>query len=116
MMVNLILAEENELTRIGLRTIFKDADVQIIGEAQSATELLSLLKSFEADVVLIDYTSARFSIDVIPKALALRPKVKFSAITPLQSGKTLIDALKSGVSSHVKKDCSIEEIKENYSQ
>lgn len=110
MMVNLILAEENELTRIGLRTIFKNSNVQIIGEAQSAAELLSLLKSFEADVVLIDYTSARFSIDVIPKALGLRPNVKFTAITPLQSGKTLIDALRSGVCSHVKKDCSIEEI------
>ncbi len=112
MMVNLILAEENELTRIGLRTVFKNSNVQIIGEAKSATELLSLLKSFEADVVLIDYTSTNFSIDVIPEALELRPKIKFTAITPLQSGKTLIDALKSGVSSHVKKDCSIEEIKD----
>jgi DNA-binding NarL/FixJ family response regulator len=109
-MVNLILAEDNELVRIGLRTIFKNSGVQIVGEAASSNELLSLIKSFDAEVVLIDYTSVGFSIDVIPKALALNAKLRFVAITPDQSGQTLIHALKSGVTSHVKKDCSIVEI------
>ena len=59
---------------------------------------------------MIDYTSEGFSIDVIPKILALKPNIKIVAITPEQSGKTIIDALKSGVMSHVKKDCSIVEI------
>lgn len=109
-MVNLILAEDNELVRIGLRTIFKDTGIQIVGEATNSDELLSLIKSFDAEIVLIDYTSHGFSIDVIPKALALREQVKFVAITPVQSGQTLIHALKSGVRSHIKKDCSIVEI------
>lgn len=109
-MVNLILAEDNELVRIGLRTIFKNSGVQIIGEAGCSQELLSQLKSFEADVVLIDYTSAGFSIDVIPQALLLNPALRFVAITPSQSGQTLIHALKSGITSHVKKDCSLTEI------
>lgn len=109
-MVNLILAEHNELTRIGLRTIFKNSGVQIVGEVSTSNELVSQLQSFEVDVVLIDYTSNGFSIDVIPKATAISPRTKFVAITPLQSGKTLIHALKSGIVSHIKKDCSIEEI------
>ena len=109
-MVNLILAEDNELVRIGLRTIFKDTGIQIVGEATDSNELLSLIKSFDAQVVLIDYTSNGFSIDVIPKALALRSNINFIAITPVQSGQTLIHALKSGVRSHIKKDCSVVEI------
>lgn len=109
-MVNLILAEDNELVRIGLRTIFKNSGIQIVGEAGSSNELLSLIKSFDSDVVLIDYTSGNFSIDVIPKALSLKPEIQFVAITPNQSGQTLIHALKSGVRSHVKKDCSVVEI------
>jgi DNA-binding NarL/FixJ family response regulator len=60
--------------------------------------------------VLIDYTSEGFSIDVIPKALTVQPNLKFVAITPIQSGQTIIHALKSGVQSHVKKDCSLVEI------
>ena len=109
-MVNLILAEDNELVRIGLRTIFKNTGVQIIGEASDSEELLSQIKSFNPDVVLIDYTSNGFSIDVIPEALAIQGEVKFVAITPEQTGTTVINALKSGVRSHVKKDCSITEI------
>lgn len=108
--MNLILAESNELVRIGLRTIFKDVDIQIVGEVSNSDQLISQLKSFEVDVVLIDYTSEGFSIDVIPKALAVRPNLKFVAITPIQSGQTVIHALKSGVQSHVKKDCSLVEI------
>lgn len=108
--MNLILAESNELLRIGLRTIFKDVDIQIVGEVSTSDELIGQLKSFDADVVLIDYTSEGFSIDVIPKALTVQPNLKFVAITPIQSGQTIIHALKSGVQSHVKKDCSLVEI------
>lgn len=109
-MVNLILAESNELVRIGLRTVFKNTEIQVIGEASCEAELLSQIKSFNPDVVLIDYTSGNFSIDVIPKALSYSSNVKFVAITPEQTGTTVVNALKSGVTSHVKKDCSITEI------
>ncbi|MFT5819218.1 MAG: DNA-binding NarL/FixJ family response regulator [Crocinitomix sp.] len=109
-MVNLILAEENEIVRIGLRTIFKNSNVQIIGEASNSKDLLSQIKSFKPDVVLIDYTGEGYTIDVIPKALAISADIRFVAITPMQSGQTLVHALKSGVRSHIKKDCSIAEI------
>lgn len=109
-MVKLILAEDNELVRIGLRTIFKNTGVQVIGEASDSDELLGQIKSFKPDVVLIDYTSESFSIDVVPKAIELHQDLNFVAITPNQSGQTIVHALKSGVRSHVKKNCSITEI------
>ncbi len=109
-MINLILAEDNELMRIGLRTILKDIGIQIVGEVSNSIDLLSQIKSFDVDIVLIDYTSSGFSIDVIPQAISIRPEIKFVAITPVQTGQTLVHALKSGVSSHVKKDCSVSEI------
>ena len=108
--IKLILAEGSALTRVGLRAIFKDSDIEIIGEVDSSDALLLELKEGLTPIVLIDYTSKNFSINVIPKALTHYPNTKFIAITPLQSGKRLKDAIKSGVFSHVKKDCSIEEI------
>jgi DNA-binding NarL/FixJ family response regulator len=59
---------------------------------------------------LIDYTSPGFTIDIIPKVISKFPNVKFVAITPEQSAQTLVDALRSGVKSYVKKDCDISEI------
>lgn len=109
-MVNLVLAESNELIRIGLRTVFKQSDITIVGEAECSEELIDQVKSFHPDAVLIDYTSHGFSIDVIPEALQVNPNLKFIAITPDQSANTIINALKSGVISHIKKDCSLDEI------
>lgn len=110
-MINLVLADSNDLTRVGLRTLFKETDFQIIGEATCTEELLDQIKSFQPDVVLIDYTSDGFTIDAVPSAKAVSDKVKFVGITPLQDGQTLVHAIKSGVTSYIKKDCSLEEIK-----
>ena len=109
--MKLILADSNELIRVGLRTIFNSyKDIEIVGEAKESSELLELLKSFGSDVILIDYTSPGFDIDIVPKVINQYPSVKFVAITPEQSAQTLVDALRSGVKSYVKKDCDISEI------
>ena len=109
--MKLVLADSNELIRIGLRTVINSQlKIDIVGEAINNEDLFKLISSFETDIVLIDYTSPGFSIDVIPKIVSSFPFVKFVAITPEQSAQTLVEALRSGVSSYVKKDCDISEI------
>jgi DNA-binding NarL/FixJ family response regulator len=109
--ITLLLADSNELVRIGLRTIFKVSEFQVIGEANETEELVSQVKSFQPDVVLIDYTSDGFTIDAVPASKNASEGVKFVGITPLQDAQTLVHAIKSGVTSYIKKDCSLEEIK-----
>ena len=82
----------------------------IIGEATNNDDLVGQIKNFETDIVLIDYTSAGFTIDVIPKVLSNNKNVKFIAITPEQSANVVVDTLRSGVMSYIKKDCDIPEI------
>lgn len=109
--MQIILADSNELIRLGLRTILNArADISIVGEAKNQDELLSQLKAFGADVVLIDFTAQGFSIDIVPKALAKYKDLRFVALTEAQHAPILIDALKSGVTSYVKKDCELSEI------
>jgi DNA-binding NarL/FixJ family response regulator len=109
--VHVILADSNDLVRLGLRTILNShGGFKIVGEAHNKEELLEQVKNFGAAVVLIDYTSPGFNIDIIPKVLSQNKHVKFLAITPEQSAQTLVDALRSGVISYVKKDCDLAEI------
>jgi DNA-binding NarL/FixJ family response regulator len=109
--MKVVIADGNDLMRLGLRTVLTTLPTaQIIGEAKSSSELLDLIKNAEVEIVVIDYTSDGFEIDVIPKVLQKYPDVRFLAVTPEQSASTLIDALKSGVQSYVKKDCDLEEI------
>jgi DNA-binding NarL/FixJ family response regulator len=109
--MRIILADSNDLVRVGMRTILNsEKNLEIIGEAKNNQELKQQIKNFGTDLVLIDYTSTGFDIDIIHKVLAINNSIKFIAITPEQSAQTLVDALRSGVTSYVKKDCDIGEI------
>ena len=109
--MNLILADSNDLIRIGLRAILSnDKAITIVSEAHNGEELLAQVKSFDTSLVLIDYTSSGFNIDIIPKVLSINKCIRFVAITAEQSPQTLVDAMRSGISSYIKKDCDINEI------
>lgn len=109
--MNLIIADSNDVVRIGLRTILgSEKNLEIVGEAKNNQELKQQIKNFGAELVLIDYTSYGFNIDIIHTVLSENPKIKFIAITPEQSAQTLVDALRSGVLSYIKKDCDVGEI------
>jgi DNA-binding NarL/FixJ family response regulator len=109
--MSVIIADSNDIMRLGLRTLLSnDKSISIVGEAHNNQELLDQIKSFGAAIVLIDFTSVGFDINVITKVLQHDKKVRFVAITPDQSAQILVDALRSGVTSYVKKDCELSEI------
>lgn len=109
--MKIILADSNDIVRIGLRTILSAKNnIDIVGEARNNDELKDQIKSFDVDLILIDYTSGGFDIDIIPSLITVNSNLKFIAITPEQSAQTLVDALRSGVMSYVKKDCDVGEI------
>ncbi len=111
--MEVILAEGNDLVRLGLKSIVSTIpDLKIIAEVTTNEELLREIDKHKPTVVVIDYTSCGFNIDVVPKALMKSPESKVLAITPEQSAQTLVHALKSGIFSYVKKDCDLAEIVE----
>lgn len=109
--IKILIADSNQLIRIGLKAIFQEqSNFELVGEAVSTENLLRNLRSISPDIILIDYTSDGFSIDAIPQSLNIRSDLKFVAITPEQSGITLVNAIKSGITSYIKKDCDLDEI------
>lgn len=109
--MKVIIADSNDIVLVGLRTILQaDRTIEIVGEARCSNELEEQVKNFEVDLVIIDYTAPGFTIDVIPAVLAKKKRIRFVAITPEQSASTVVDALRSGVMSYVKKDCDLQEI------
>lgn len=110
--MRVIIADSNEIVLVGLRSILSsDKNIEIVGEARNREDLITQIKDFGADLLLIDYTAGDFSIDLIPKLKKIS-NINILAITPEQTPNTVVDALKSGVNSYVKKDCSITEVME----
>lgn len=109
--MKVIIADSNLLIRAGLNAILKQYDdFELCGEASSDEQLLEMVNSFKPNVVLIDFASKNFSIDVVPACLKMYGKLRFVAITGEQSGNTIVSALRAGIVSYIKKDCDIHEI------
>jgi DNA-binding NarL/FixJ family response regulator len=111
--IKLILADSNELIKLGLKAVFEDmADVEVVNTAGCSTDLLRKVKDEQVQVVMIDFTAPGFDINVIPEILSKHKHIRFVAITPSQSGNIIAAALRAGVMSYVKKDCSVNEIRD----
>jgi DNA-binding NarL/FixJ family response regulator len=109
--LKIVIADNNDIVMVGLQSILHaEKGIDVVGEARSNEQLLEILKQFETDIILVDYTAFGFDIDVIPKIRSKYPKVQILAITPEQSAQTLVHALRSGVISYIKKDCDVAEI------
>jgi DNA-binding NarL/FixJ family response regulator len=109
--MKLVIADSNFLIRAGLNAVLSQyADIEIVGEASSETQLREMVKGFQPDVVLIDFASQHFSIDVVPAIHKQNKHIRFVGITGEQSGVTIVNALRAGIVSYIKKDCDIHEI------
>jgi DNA-binding NarL/FixJ family response regulator len=54
-MISVLLADDDELTRTGLRLIIEsDQDLRVVGEAADGQEAIHLARAFRPDVVLMD--------------------------------------------------------------
>lgn len=111
MTIKVLIADTSELIRIGLKTILSRQDnIELVGEAINRTELKDKIVRFQPDVVLIDYSNPAFTIDAIPEILQHIKTTRFVAITQFHTGLSIVNGIKSGVTSHIKKDCDVGEI------
>ena len=109
--MKVIIADSNLLIRTGLNAILRQyEEFELCGEATSDAQLVEMVKSFKPQVVLIDFAAKDFSIDVVPACLRIQNRLRFVAITGEQSGITIVNALRAGVNSYIKKDCDMHEI------
>ena len=115
--MRIVLADKSDLVKIGLRNIISTIEnTQVIGEASEKKELIELISNFKTDLLIIDYTSNDFDLDLIKKMKSKNGQLKIIAVTQIQDPEMMVEALKSGVDSYVKKDCDLTEIKDAISE
>lgn len=111
MRIKTLLADRSELALVGLRAILSPVGrIHILGEARDAAEMHAQIAELHPDVVLIDHTAEGFGAEAIRDGLRRSGRTRFIAITPDPSQLALMSALRAGVASYIKKDCSTNEI------
>lgn len=111
MRIRTLLADNSELTLLGLRTLFADVRrIEVVGEAYDAIQLQALLIREKPDVVMMDHTAEGFGAKAIREGLKRVKRTRFVSITPDPSPMALMSAIRAGVTSYIKKDCGTDEI------
>ena len=111
--IRITIADSHFLSRKGLAVVLNEnADFILLAEALSTSDLINQSKFYKPDLIIIDYTSANFTLDGLQQIVKKYPKAKLLAITDVQSNAVVSKALKTGVTSHLLKDCDQDEIVE----
>lgn len=111
--IRITIADSNFLSRKGLAVVLKEnSDFTLMSEALSTSDLINQSKFYKPDLIIIDYTSANFSLQGLEQIVKKYPASKLLAITDVQSNGVIAKALNTGVTSHLLKDCDQDEIVE----
>ena len=108
---SIIIADSSTISRLGLNAIINQMDgFTVVGEADNSKSVLDLIIVKSPDLVIIDFLSDDFDIETVMNIKRKFPKLFLLGITPLQNGNTLINALRAGIDSYIKKSCDIPEV------
>ncbi len=117
MIVRTLLADRSELALIGMRTILEGSTrIEVVGVARDPIAMEALIVRHRPHVVLIDHTAEGFGAQAVKNGLRRSKKTRFIAITPDPSTAALMSAIRAGVTSYIRKDCDVQEIKDAVTQ
>src|SRR5574344_161012 len=103
---NILIVEDHELTRFGLKTTFEGLDfVRIVFEADSAQKGIDIFLNNEINVVIMDLGLPNMNGIEATKVLRTKNKdVKIIILTSHNDEKEVLDSLKAGANAYCSKD------------
>ena len=105
MTARVLLADDHAVLRAGLRLLLTSTnEYEVIGEASSGTETLTLAEQLQPDLILLDLSMpALGGLDALRILRKLVPSTKILILTMHDDPQYLRQALKSGASGYVLK-------------
>jgi two-component system, NarL family, invasion response regulator UvrY len=111
-MIRVLLVDDYEITRRGLRHIFADAFPQAqVGEAKNSQIAIEQLMKQEWDLVLVDINiPGRNGLEVLQEVKRLRPQTPVLVVSGYPEEEFAIRSLKLGASGYLNKSLASDEI------
>ena len=105
MAIKVLLADDHPLTLQGIRRALEDAgDIEIVGEAQSGSQVLPLIGQTGPDLVMLDIRMPQLDgLACLDRIRARYPKVKVVMLSAYTDRQHIELALKRGASAYIAK-------------
>ena len=103
---NILIIEDHELTRFGLKTAFESCDyVEMIFEAESAEIGLEIQENNKIDLIIMDLGLPGINgIEATKRAKALNPDVRVVVLTSHNDVQEVLNCLKAGANAYCSKE------------
>ncbi len=112
MKVKIMLVDDHELMRNGLRTLLeREGDLEIVAEANNGRSALELAEQFKPDVVVMDITMPQMSGIVATTRLCQdNPGIKVLGLSMHPAGNMVSEMLQAGAVGYMTKNCAADEL------
>jgi len=111
-MIRVVLADDHNLVREGIRTLLSlSKDFAIIGEASDGAEALAVIEKARPQVALLDVRMPKLTgLDVLRALRERCPDVAVILLTTFDEDAVVLDAVRLGVRGFLLKDVSLDEL------
>ena len=112
MTIKIILADDHQIVRQGLRTLLAaEPDMKVVGEADNGRKTLGLAHELAPDVIIMDISMPDLNgIDATRQIMLKSPEVKIIALSMHSDSLFVMNMFKSGALGYLLKDCALEEL------
>ena len=106
-----LLVDDHDLFRTGLRNLLEERGVQVAGEAGQGADAVRLVREVAPDVVVMDLNMPGMSgIEAIRQIASIAPLTRVLMLTISDQDNDVIDAILAGACGYLLKDASIQQL------
>lgn len=110
--IKIVLAEDHEVVRQGLKTLIdREIDLEVVGEASNGKEAIDLTEENRPDIVLMDITMPRLNgFEATRRIFESFPDVKLLMLTAHDDKDYIFRSLEAGASGYLVKKTAADEL------
>ena len=111
--IRLMLADDHQMLREGLRRSMVDEGFDVVGEAHDGVEAIRLAEELLPDVILMDVSMPNCDgVEACRQVKSAGSESRIVMLTMHADKEVLTNAIRAGASGYLVKDCSTSEIAE----
>jgi DNA-binding NarL/FixJ family response regulator len=109
--LRVVIVDDHDLFRTGLRNLLEEQGVLIIGEAASGAEAVKIARELAPDVVVMDLNMPGMGgVDATRHITAIAPLTRVVMLTISEEDSDVMDAILAGACGYLLKDSSIQDL------
>jgi len=109
--LRVLIVDDHDLFRTGLRNLLEEQGVQIVGEAATGENAIRIVRELAPDVVVMDLNMPGIGgVDATRHITSIAPLTRVVMLTISDQDSDVMDAILAGACGYLLKDSSIQEL------